>query len=134
MATIEDFLRNDRFAVENGCEIVLVERDKVIVRMVVAERHLNAGGVVQGGAIFTLADWAFAALANSCGCLTVSVSSNITFVRAVGGGTLYAHASLVQPHHRISLIEVRVVDDSDNLIAFMTTSGYNTQKPLGIDE
>ena len=49
--------------------------------------------VRKGGAIFTLADLALAAAANSHGTLAFSLSSNITFLRSSGpGDVLYAEA------------------------------------------
>ena len=47
----------------------------------VTDRHLNSGGGVISRRLFTLADLAFAAVANSRKKLTLSVNANITFLR-----------------------------------------------------
>ena len=71
-------------------------------RMTVGEHHLNGGDFCQGGAIFTLADLAFAAAVNSHLVLTVSTSSNITFFRSVPlGTTVYAEAQELVNHPRM---------------------------------
>lgn len=43
-------------------------------------KHLNAVGTVMGGAIFTLADFAFAVASNTDNAPTVSLSSQISFL------------------------------------------------------
>lgn len=67
MTNIKDFLKNDRFALNAGIELLEVKEGKAKARMVVTKEHLNAGGVCQGGALFTLADFTCAAVANSHG-------------------------------------------------------------------
>jgi hypothetical protein len=64
----------------------------------VTEKHLNAGGVCQGGALFTLADLAFAAVANSRGRLTLSLNA-ILILNGCGNGYrsgALAYRSLLQ--------------------------------------
>ena len=46
--------------------------------MEIKDFHKNALDGVQGGAIFTLADFAFAVASNQDGAATVSLSNNIT--------------------------------------------------------
>ena len=78
MQTLKEFLRTDRFASCTGVELLEIKPGYARARMLVTERHLNGGGVCQGGALFTLADLAFAAVANSHRRLTLSVTANIT--------------------------------------------------------
>ena len=65
MGTLKEMLSADRFAAEAGVELLEISPGYAKARMKVTEKHLNAGGVCQGGALFTLADLAFAAVANS---------------------------------------------------------------------
>ena len=96
--------------------------------MTVAEHHLNGGDFCQGGAIFTLADLAFAAAVNSHLVLTVSTSSNITFFRSVPlGTTVYAEAQELVNHPRMPYAEVRITDEEGRLIAIFTSGGYRKQ-------
>ncbi len=133
MTTLKDFLKNDRFAVNAGVELLEVTEGYAKARMLVTEEHLNAGGVCQGGALFTLADLAFAAVANSHKKLTLSVSANITFLRPAALGYVYAEAHEVGGGFRVPFIEVRITNDAGSLIALMTSSGYRKDVELGLE-
>ena len=124
MEKYKEFFKADRFASNAGVELLEVRPGFAKARMQVTEEHLNAGGVCQGGALFTLADLAFAAVANSRDQLTLSINANITFIRSVKEGYVYAEAIEVFNHHRIPFIEVRLTDDVGELVAVMTSSGY----------
>lgn len=80
--TAQEFFKNDRFATNAGVELIEIKEGYSKARLVITAEHLNAGGRTQGGAIFTLADLALAAAANSHGTLAFSLSSNITFLRS----------------------------------------------------
>ena len=75
--TLSELLKNDRFARAAGVEILDIRPGYAKARMEVTPAHLNAAGVCQGGALFTLADLAFAAVANSYAQVTLSLSANI---------------------------------------------------------
>ena len=126
--TLKEFFKGDRFAVLAGCELLEIRQGYARARMTVTEQHLNGGNFCQGGAIFTLADLAFAAAVNSHLVLTVSTSSNITFFRSVPlGTTIYAEATELVDHHRMPYAEVRVTDEENRLIAIFTSGGYRKQ-------
>ena len=120
----KEFFKADRFATHAGVELLEVKPGYARASMFVTKEHLNAGGVCQGGALFTLADLAFAAAANSREQLTLSINANITFLRSVKEGYVYAEATEVFNHHRIPFIEVRLTDEAGELIGVMTSSGY----------
>ena len=71
-----------------------------------------------------MADLAFAIAVNTHGVLTVSTSANITYLRSVSKGYVYAEAKEIVDHKRMPFVEVRITDEEDNLIAFLTSSGY----------
>ena len=60
--TIHEFLQGDKFALLAGVELLETGNGYAKARMLIKPEHLNGGGVCQGGAIFTLADLAFAAV------------------------------------------------------------------------
>ena len=124
MEKYKEFFKADRFATNAGVELLEVNPGFAKARMLLTEEHLNAGGVCQGGALFTLADLAFAAVANSHDRLTLSINANITFIRSVREGYVYAEAVEVYNHHRIPFIEVHLTDEGGELVAVMTSSGY----------
>lgn len=133
MGTLKDMLAHDRFAACAGVELLEINPGYAKARMEVTENHLNAGGVCQGGALFTLADLAFAAVANSRERLTLSLNAQITFLRPARKGYVYAEANEVFNHARIPFIEVRIVDEDQQLIAILTSSGYRKNEELDVD-
>lgn len=94
--------------------------------MKIESRHRNAAGIVMGGAIFTLADFAFAVASNHEKLGTVSLNANITFLRASKGDKLIATAECVRDGRTTCYYRVSVIDNTGALIAEITTSGYKT--------
>ena len=133
MATLKEFLKADRFATCAGVELLEIKPGYARACMEVTDRHLNGGGVCQGGALFTLADLAFAAVANSRSNLTLSLNANITFLRAVTKGYVYAEAVEVFNHRKVPFVEVRLTDESGELVAMFTSSGYRKSDELKLD-
>ena len=78
----------DQFAATSGVELVEIRPGFAKARLAVQPRHLNSVGIVQGGAIFTLADFAFAVACNSSGRVAVAVNMNLSCMKAVRSGTL----------------------------------------------
>ena len=132
MKTLKDMLSHDRFAAEAGVELLEVREGYAKARMLVTDKHLNGGGVCQGGALFTLADLAFAAVANSRNLLTLSLNANITFLRAVSSGYVYAEAVETFNHAKVPFIEVRIIDEEGCPVAVFTSSGYRKKTELNL--
>jgi acyl-CoA thioesterase len=124
MDVIRARIEADRFAAENGITLVEVRPGAAVARMEVGARHLNGVGIVQGGAIFTLADLAFAAAANSHGEIAVAIDVSISFIRAVSGGTLTADAREEAVNPRLSTCLVRVTDEAGALVALFKGTAY----------
>ncbi len=127
---IFEFLQGDRFAVNAGVELLEVRSGYAKARMAILPEHLNGGGVCQGGAIFTLADLAFAAATNSHARLTLSISSSINFFRAESKGFLYAEAQEVLDKKRLSNCEVRITNEAGDLVATFNGTGYRKEVEL----
>lgn len=123
--------RTDRFAANAGCKITEVDTEHAVAEMVVTTTHLNGANVCQGGALFTLADLAIAALMNARGQLTVGISNSIMFVSsAKEGDVLRAEAVHVTNHPKIPSVEVRVTNQEGRLICHVTGMGYRKPIPL----
>ena len=117
--------RTDRFAANAGCQITEVDTEHAVAEMIVRNEHLNGADVCQGGALFTLADLAIAALMNARGQLTVGINNSIMFVSsAKEGDHLHAEAVSVCDHHKIPSVEVRVTNQEGRLICHVTGIGY----------
>ena len=128
--TIQDFLQGDKFALLAGVTLLDVGNGYAKACMEVKPEHLNGGGVCQGGALFTLADLAFAAATNSHARLTFSIDSSIHFFRSVSEGILYAEAHEVFNHKRLANCEVRITTEEGELIATFNGTGYRKDIPL----
>ena len=81
-----------------------------------------------------LASYSAALAPTSRGRLTLSLNANITFLRAISEGYVYAEATETFNHGRVPFIEVRLVDEQQQLIAVLTSSGYRKSEELNIDE
>ncbi len=129
---IGEFLnRMDRFAAGASCQITEVDAEHAVAVMTVTDKHLNGGNVCQGGALFTLADLAIAALMNHQGQLTFGINNSIMFVAsAKEGDVLRAEAVSVADHHKIPAVEVRVTNQDGRLICHVTGMGYRKSHSL----
>ncbi|MDR0510342.1 MAG: PaaI family thioesterase [Rikenellaceae bacterium] len=128
--TIYEFFRNDRFAALAGVELSDVRPGYARATMTVTPDHLNAGGTVQGGAIFTLADLAFAAAVNAYGNLAVSIQSSIYFHRGLSSGVLAAEAKAIKVGASIASFEATVTDEAGETVATFVASAYRKDVTL----
>ena len=130
MENIKDFLnQGDHYASTNGIRLTEVRDGLARAEMKVENRHLNAAGVCQGGAYFTLADLAFAAVTNSRGIVTLGIQNSITFLQSAHeGDTLIAEATETFNHHRLPFCEIRVTNQNGDLLCVVTGSAYRTKK------
>ncbi len=134
MMTLEEarnFFKNDVFATKQAeITIEAVDENYAKVKMPVTPDHKNAAGAVMGGALFTLADFAFAVAGNVGGSLTVTVSSSIHFVGTCKGDTLYAETRLIKDGKRSCFFEIPITDNLGNLVATVTSNGMHLDKKL----
>jgi acyl-CoA thioesterase len=121
---VKALLGRDRFAAENGIELLEVGPGSARARLQVAPRHLNGVEIVQGGAVFTLADFAFAAASNSHGRVAVAIDVSISFLKAVSSGVLHAEAREEHVNERLSTVLVRVTDQDGDLVALFKGTAY----------
>lgn len=127
---IRDFFYNDFYAYDSGARIVSAKEGEAVCSLELTSCHNNAGGGVQGGVIFTLADFAFAVAANCGGRLTVSLTSNITFINQPKGKTLTAHARERAGKKTVCFYDVSVTDELDTTIAQVGITGYRKDVTL----
>jgi len=111
------FFKNDKYAALTGIEIIDARQGYCKARLKITENHLNAVNVVQGGAVFTLADFAFAVASNSRGQLALAINVNISFLKSVSGGTLYATATEFDTPRKLGAYDVSVTNENDEIIA-----------------
>ena len=110
--------RQDPYADLLGMELLEVRPGYSLMSMVVREDMVNFHGIPHGGAIFSLADSAFAAASNSHGQTSVALNIEISYVRMVVPGTkLIAEATEEYLGQRTALYHITVSTDEGDLVA-----------------
>lgn len=124
LAEAQAYFRGDRFATEAGITLDELTDEKSVCSLTLNERHRNANGGVMGGAIFTLADLAFAALASQIHQPTVAQTVSINYFSAPKGERLIAEASLLKNGRTSTVLSVKVRDDTGRDVALFTGTGF----------
>ncbi len=117
----------DRFATENGITLDELDSEHAVTSMTISDRHRNAFGGVMGGAIFTLADFAFAALTNDREKTTVAQQVSVNYLSAPKGGRLIATARYRKDGRSSCVVNVDVTDDMGRDIAQFVGTGFKLQ-------
>ncbi|TAJ44304.1 PaaI family thioesterase [Methanofollis fontis] len=125
-----EFFAADLFARENGLELVAVSSGRATVSMQVADRHRNSHGTVHGGALFTLADVAFALASNSHGIDAAAINAHITYMTAAKDGVLTAEAEEFGLNPKLASYTVTITDEEGRKIAIFQGMVYRrTPRP-----
>lgn len=133
LEAIKRHFENGLFASSSGIRLLDLRPGFAKASLVVERRHLNAVGIVQGGAIFTLADFAFGAASNAGGRMAVAASTNLSFLKATKSGTLYAEATEISRSGRLSVCSVRVINEAGELVALFQGTAYIKDDPFPPD-
>lgn len=132
MDTLKRFFKKDKFAQRANIELLSVSPGQARAKMTLHPHHLNGYGTVQGGAIFTLADFAFAAASNSHGNVAVAINVSITFMKAGTTGTLWAEAREVSKNFKLGSYTVEVKDDEGELVAVFQGLAYRKSEQITV--
>jgi acyl-CoA thioesterase len=124
MDTITGFFDQDLYARYNGITLLETGTGTAKVSMKIGEQHRNSHGTVHGGAIFTLADTAFALASNSEGIPAAAINASITYMKAAREGTLYAAAEEFAKNPKLATYVVTVTDDTGDRIALFQGMVY----------
>jgi acyl-CoA thioesterase len=128
---IREHVSRDPFAHFLGIDLLELKAGYSKVAMTVAEHMLNFHGIPHGGAIFALADAAFAAASNSHGQAAVALNVNISYLAAVPVGTrLYAEATEENLGRRTALYRLSVTAADGTLVALCHGTVYRRNQPL----
>jgi acyl-CoA thioesterase len=130
--TIKKFFKGDRLAEYLGIELVEVSMGKAVAKMEIRKEHLNGINTVHGGAIFTLADFAFAVAANSHGRVTVAINVSISFMKASTNGTLTAVANEISLNPKLATYTVNICNDDGELIAIFQGLAYRKRDKIAV--
>ena len=127
---IKEFIANDRFAEWLGIELLEASQGSAKAQLEIKDEHLNGVGIAQGGAIFSLADLAFAAAANSRGNIALAINANISFLQPATKGMLYAEAIEISMNHKIASYTVNVRNSNKELIACYQGMAYRKKEKI----
>jgi acyl-CoA thioesterase len=130
MESVRQYFKNDRFAERANIELLSVSPRCARAKMTLHGHHLNGYGTVQGGAIFTLADFAFAAASNSHGTVAVAINVSITFMKAGQTGTLWAEAKEISRNYKLGSYTVEVKDDTGDMVALFQGLVYRKSEKI----
>ncbi len=119
-----EHFKNDRFATNAGMRIDELGEDSAVCSVTLTDDHRNAYGGVMGGAIFTLADLAFAACANNIHSLSVASQVSINYLSAPKGTKLTARAKCIKSGRTTSVINVTVSDDTGIDVALFVGTAF----------
>ena len=126
-ATIDEaraYFSSDRFATENGMTLEELDAEHAVTSVTLDSRHKNAFGGVMGGAIFTLADFAFAALTNDREKVVVAQQVSINYLSPAKGERLIATARYKKDGRNSCVVNVDIVDDTGRNIAQFIGTGF----------
>ena len=126
---LKEFLNsNDSFCRYCGIRLTRVAPGEADAELKITSDMLNSRNVVQGGAIMTLADFAFAGAANAMGRTTVSTGVATNFLRPGSGKKLVAHAKKIHHGKKTCLYQVYVVNDEEKLVASVNVTGFTVDE------
>ncbi|WP_440006376.1 hydroxyphenylacetyl-CoA thioesterase PaaI [Halomicrococcus sp. SG-WS-1] len=115
--------RRERIAADPFCETLGVELVELApgtatTELAVTEDLLNFHGTPHGGAVYSLADAAFAAASNAEGETALALETNVSYFEAVAvGETLTAEAERLHQRGRTASYRVTVTDEADERVA-----------------
>ncbi|MDO5477368.1 MAG: PaaI family thioesterase [Eubacteriales bacterium] len=128
---VKDFFVNDVYATgTTGIEIEEARPGYAKVTLALDERHMNAANRVMGAVYYTMADFAFA-VANNYEVedgITVTLSSQISFLGAAKGRTLIAEARVLKEGRSTTFYTIDVTDELGTQIAAVSSNGFRIRK------
>ena len=130
MEKIRNFFKKDRFAAHNDITLLEIRPGYAKAELIISDKHLNGVDITHGGAIFTLADLAFAVASNSHGTVAVGVSATISYLKASNQGTLTAEAIEVSINPKLATYQVDVRNQNNDLIAVFQGTVYRKKTEL----
>jgi acyl-CoA thioesterase len=122
---IKNRIENEPYAQIFKIKVEEIRKGYSKVTMKVTKDFDNMFSITQGGAIFSLADFAFAAAVNSYKGIAVAINVNINYIKsAVAGDILTAEASQISRGNKTSSYLINVKNDKDELIATSQALAY----------
>ncbi|MBL0937877.1 MAG: hotdog fold thioesterase [Gemmatimonadaceae bacterium] len=127
-------MARDAFSQLMGMEVIDAGPGRAVVRMPVRSDMVNGFGTLHGGALFSLADSAFAFATNGAGTLSVAIDMHLGIPTAsFPGDVLTATAVEQSTTNRLSFVDVTVLNQKDVVVGHFRGTVYRTHKPHVFD-
>lgn len=129
---LKDFLsNNDHFIKDIGIEIETISEGYAKCRLEHNERHRNANGFVNGGALYTLADFTGVCAASSYGYRITTVTGSVNYLTAVSvTDHIICTGQVKKFGKRIINIDVRITDENGKIFMQSDLTFFNLGKKL----
>ena len=114
------------FNYHNGIKLTELRDNFASCRAELAPEAFNAQGMAHGGLIFSICDVAAGFAAASIDRRCVTQAANIYFLRPAQGEYLIAKAEPIKIGKTVSVIEAKVYDDQERLVAEAAFSIFYT--------
>lgn len=128
---VEKLLSNDPFSNWMEIEIINVKEGFCKIRCIIREEMINGFNVAHGGIIYSLADTALAFSAATGGAVALALDNSISYTKkAKLGDTLTASSEAINITRRTGLYNVKITNQSSEVIAVMKGTVYRTSDIL----
>lgn len=118
------FFENDQFAKTLEIEIRSIDNQSSEVGVSVKKEYLNANGCVQGGMLYTVADFAFAVLTNYLHPMTVTQGGHIQYLRPAYTQKIKAVAKETARNGHNCVGEVILYGDAEEILCVCNFTGF----------
>lgn len=129
--SVREFFRtNDKLARFMNIELAEVGDGYARAEMVLRPEHMNGANIAHGGTLFTLADFAFGAAANSDGVMSIGINGSISFIKPGISGKLTAEARRVSANHKLATYHVNISDEAGESLASFQGTVYRKKERI----
>ena len=123
----ETLAKDKGFINNNNFEVIKVKENYCELDGIITQSSLNHIGIVHGGYIFGLADTAAGIAAMTSGGNVVTIDSTISYIKPAKGSRITAKASAIKTGKTISVFEVQITNEKEDLVAKATITFYNIE-------
>ena len=123
----ETLAKDKGFINNNNFEVIKVKENYCELDGIITQSSLNHIGIVHGGYIFGLADTAARIAAMTNGGNVVTIDSTISYIKPAKGSRITAKASAIKTGKTISVFEVQITNEKEDLVAKATITFYNIE-------
>ncbi len=129
-----EIIGSDSYARHLGAQVREIKPGYAKVTLKLGPQHLNFMGMIHGGVMFSLADVAFGAAANSFGKRAMALSVGIDFLAAPDPQEeLTAEVELVARAGKTGYYRMQVADSEGRMVATCRGWAYHTDRPLRME-